>query len=70
METLQLQIPAPLLRRIEARAGETGFASPAEYVLFVLGEVMADDEGAAEAPLTADEEQDLTDRLRGLGYIE
>lgn len=69
METLQLEIPSPLLRRIEQRAAETGFASASEYVRFVLDEVMSDEESVA-APLSAEEEQDLTDRLRGLGYIE
>lgn len=71
LETISLQIPAPLLRRVEERARETDFESAQEYILFVLSEVLADEgEEAASASLTPDEEKDLTDRLRGLGYIE
>jgi hypothetical protein len=70
-DRVALHLPAELYARVEARARDAGFASPDEYVRFVLEEVTSDDEGAgATDGLSAEEEGDLVDRLRGLGYIE
>ncbi|HEY0025996.1 MAG TPA: hypothetical protein VGB24_24110 [Longimicrobium sp.] len=73
-EWATLRIPADLFGRVQSHAGEAGFASADEYVRFVLEEVTGGDEepgeAGAAAGLTAEEEGDLVDRLRGLGYIE
>jgi hypothetical protein len=61
----QVLLPAELYKRIEERAGATGFKSTGDYVVFVLESVIADKE---EAPLNREEEAELKGRLRALGY--
>ena len=61
----QVPISAELYKRIEERAGATGFKSTDDYVVFVLESVIADEE---ETPLNREEEAELKKRLRALGY--
>ncbi len=61
----QVLLPAELYKRIEERAGATGFKSTDDYVVFVLESVIADKE---ETPLNREEEAELKGRLRALGY--
>lgn len=69
-----LRVPAELWARVEQRAADAGFASGAAYALYVLEEVTSDEDEGHEpdgaAGLSAQDEGDLVDRLRGLGYVE
>jgi Arc/MetJ-type ribon-helix-helix transcriptional regulator len=61
-------IPADLYARLEALVEKSEFKSVEAYILFVLGELA--DEGKARETLTPEEQRDVEERLRGLGYIE
>lgn len=68
---VSVHIPRPLYERVEERARGAGFATAEAYIHFVLDEVTLDDEGDGGAgQMSAQEEGELVDRLRGLGYIE
>ena len=67
---VSVHIPRALYERVQERARGAGFASAEAYIHFVLDEVTLDDEGGAGAQMSAQEEGELVDRLRGLGYIE
>jgi hypothetical protein len=62
-------LSAELYDQIAARAKATGFNSVDEYVLFVLEEVLKDDEDEAQA-VSKEDEEEVKKRLKALGYIE
>lgn len=63
-KTKALSLPAELYSRLEKRAKSTGFNSIDDYVVFILEEVVKDEEVA----LSKEEEEELKRRLRALGY--
>ena len=58
-----------LYDRIAERAKATGFDSVDDYVLFVLEEVVKDDEDEPQA-ISKEDEEEVKKRLKSLGYIE
>lgn len=66
-EKKTLLLPAELYGRIEERAKATGFGSVYEYVVFILEEVLKQEEAGA---LSDEEEEEVKKRLRSLGYLE
>jgi Arc/MetJ-type ribon-helix-helix transcriptional regulator len=54
-------LPAELYGKIEERVGSTGFGSVDEYVEFVLGEAIKEEEEA---------EKEVKRRLKDLGYLD
>ena len=58
-------LPAELYRRIEERVKATGFGSVDDYVLFVLEEVLKEEE-----EISGEEEEQVKQRLRDLGYLD
>jgi hypothetical protein len=58
-----------LYDRIAVRAKATGFDSVDDYVLFVLEEVVKDDEDEPQA-ISKEDEEEVKKRLKSLGYIE
>lgn len=68
---VSVHIPRALYDRVAERARGAGFASAEAYIHFVLDEVTLDDEeNGGQGQMSAQEEGELVDRLRGLGYIE
>lgn len=71
--TGRLDIPAPLLARVERRVEVTEFDSAESYVAYVLEELLArvepdgDDDEAAERAI---DDAAVQDRLQTLGYME
>ena len=65
-------LPAELYGRIEERAKTTGFGSVDEYIIFVLKEVLKEEgEGEEEENVLSEEEEDeVKQRLRSLGYLD
>ena len=61
-------LPTDLYRRIEERVRATGFGSVEEYVTFVLGEVLKEEDD--ETVFSKEEEEEVKKRLRDLGYLE
>lgn len=63
----EIKIPKALYEKIAERAKGTEFDSVEEYIIFVLNEVVAEEE---EGPaLTEEEEEKVKERLKGLGYL-
>jgi Arc/MetJ-type ribon-helix-helix transcriptional regulator len=69
---LTITIPAPLGERIQDRIAGTEFASVSDYVSFVLKEVISDEGGDGEEKVsfTKEDEEQVKERLRALGYID
>lgn len=68
-ESKAVYLSANLYGRIEERLSNAGFGSVDEYVIFVLEEVLKDDEEDTVA-FTKEEEEEVKKRLRALGYLD
>ncbi len=68
-EKVKIEIPATLYRRIEEKIVDTGFSDVNEYIIYVLREVLAEDE-ADEEELSEEDEEKVKERLRSLGYLD
>ena len=68
-EKVKIEIPATLYRRIEEKIVDTGFSDVNEYIIYVLREVLAEDE-ADEEELSEEDVEKIKNRLRSLGYLE
>ncbi len=62
-----LELPNDLYEKIEETIKGTEFKSVEEYVIFVLEEVLKEEEEAE--PLSPEEEAQVKERLKGLGYL-
>ncbi|MEE8374223.1 MAG: CopG family transcriptional regulator [Dehalococcoidia bacterium] len=68
-ENKAVYLSANLYGRVEERLSNAGFGSVDEYVIFVLEEVLKDDEEDTVA-FTKEEEEEVKQRLRALGYLD
>lgn len=66
-ETVNVAISKRLYEEMEKIVEESEFNSVEEYVTFVLQEVMKEDEEVET--LSKEEEEEVKERLRGLGYL-
>jgi len=64
-----VSIPRPLYDKVKKKINDTGFTSVSDYVVFVLRELMAEEDEGKKAFSKEDEEK-VKSRLRALGYIE
>jgi len=66
-----VSLPSELYGRIDERVKATGFGSVDEYVVFVMEEVLKEDEkGGGERVFSEEEEAEVKKRLRDLGYLD
>ena len=67
---VQVNIPKELVDEIQRRVDKSGgeFKTVEEYIEFVLTEVLREEE--PEQAYTPEEEEEIKERLRRLGYIE
>lgn len=65
---VSLQIPKDIYEKLSQRIDGTEFKSVQEYVTFVLKEVVSEEEEEEEIYNEADEEE-IKERLKGLGYL-
>ena len=63
-----IAIPKVLYQRIEEQIKRTDFSSVEDYVIFVLEEILKE-ENDSEATLSPEEEEMVKERLKGLGYL-
>ena len=59
----KIKIDDPLFERVKKIAEKAGYATPEEFVIHVIEKELSVLE-------SADSDADVTERLRGLGYIE
>ncbi len=65
-----VSIPVTLYNRIKKLIEGTGFTSVSQYVTYVLREIVAEHEKAAqEEPFTEEDKQRIIEKLRKLGYL-
>ena len=67
-----VQIPTWLYKKIEQRMPRDQFKSVADYVSFVLTQVVSDTQPKEEQSVQAysrEDEEKVKDRLRALGYL-
>lgn len=69
-ENRAIFLPAELYSRIEERAKTTGLGSVDEYIIFVLKEVLKEEGEEKESVLSEEEEDEVKQRLRALGYLD
>ena len=66
-ETVSVEISKDLYERIERYIKENGgFSSVREFIEFVVNEVL---EGEEEGGYSSEEEEEIKERLRSLGYL-
>ena len=63
-----VSIPVPLYEKVKDKIKDTGFTSVSDYVVFVLRELMSEDE--SEEGFSKEDEEKVKDRLRSLGYMD
>jgi len=68
-ETKSISVPADIYDKIEERVKATEFGSVDDYVLFILEEVLKDEEEEEQAYTEADEAE-VKKRLKALGYMD
>jgi Arc/MetJ-type ribon-helix-helix transcriptional regulator len=64
----KVSIPTLLFERVKERIDGTDFISVSDYVIYVLNEILAEDE--EEKSLTKKDEEQIKARLKALGYID
>lgn len=71
-----ISIPKPLFEKIKKRCEGTGFNSVSSYVTYVMRQVLSRVESEAEGksqqrePFSAEDEKQVKERLRSLGYLD
>ncbi len=69
----EVKIPATLHARIEKRLPDTDFKTVADYITYLVRKVLDNieqDEKKDKKDFTPEEEREIEDRLRKLGYID
>jgi Arc/MetJ-type ribon-helix-helix transcriptional regulator len=61
-----VSIPVPLYNKVKEKIKDTGFTSVSDYVVYVLRELMSEDEKG----FSKEDEEKVKGRLRSLGYID
>jgi len=68
-ENRTISLPEELYGRIEERVKATGFSSVDEYAIFVLEEVLKEENEEGEQKFSEEEEKEVKKRLKALGYL-
>ncbi len=66
---VEIELPKKLYEEAMKKAEEAGFSNFSEFVVFVLEQLVSEEESGGEVFSEEDEEK-VKERLRALGYIE
>ncbi len=70
-ETQSVELPERIVTRVEDRLPRTEFDTPAEYITYVMEEVLYRVENETEDDdFEPVDEQEVKDRLKSLGYLD
>jgi len=70
-ETRTVELPARVVDRVEDRLPRTEWGDPAEYVTYVMEEVLYRvEQETADDDFEAVDEAEIQDRLKSLGYLD
>jgi Arc/MetJ-type ribon-helix-helix transcriptional regulator len=72
VEYTTVSIPKPLAEKVKERMKGTGFSSVSAYVTYVLRQVLSsiEEEERSNQAFTKEEEEQVKQRLRDLGYLD
>lgn len=67
----EIKIPKDLIKRIKNHIQKTEFESVEEFAIFVLEEVIKEeDDEAPEEVFSEEDEEKVKERLKALGYLD
>ena len=69
-ESRAVNLPAELYKQIKDRAAATNFESVDEYVIFVLSEVLKEEDEGEKLAIDSEQEKEIKKRLKALGYLD
>jgi len=69
-ESGTVNLPAELYKRVKDRAAATNFESVDEYVIFVLSEVLKEEDEGEKLAVDSEQEKEIKKRLKALGYLD
>ncbi len=69
-ESGAVNLPAELYKRVKDRAAATNFESVDEYVIFVLSEVLKEEDEGGKLAVDSEQEKEIKKRLKALGYLD
>ena len=69
-ESGAVNLPTEFYKRVKDRAAATNFESVDEYVIFVLSEVLKEDNESEKLAVDSEQEKEIKKRLRELGYLD
>ncbi len=69
-ESGAVNLPAELYERVKDRAAATKFESVDEYVIFVLSEVLKEEDESEKLAVDSEQEKEIKKRLKALGYLD
>ena len=69
-ESGAVNLPAELYRRVKDKAAATNFESVDEYVIFVLSEVLKEEDEGEKLAVDSEQEKEIKKRLKELGYLD
>ena len=69
-ESGAVNLPAELYKRVKDRAAATNFESVDEYVIFVLSEVLKEEDEGEKLAVDSEQEKEIKKRLKELGYLD
>lgn len=64
----EIKVPKEIIQKIKEHIKDTEFKSVDEYVIFVLEEVISDEEEPEEV-FSEEDEKKVKERLKALGYL-
>ena len=72
VEYTTVSIPKPLAEKVKERMQGTGFSSVSSYVSYVLRQVLSsiEEEERNKQAFSKEEEEQVKQRLRDLGYLD
>lgn len=68
-KSITVSIPATLYEKVKGRIEGTEFTSVSDYIVFILREVVLEEDEEKET-FTEEEEKKIKERLRSLGYLD
>jgi hypothetical protein len=69
-ESGKINLPAELYKQVKDRAAAADFSSADEYVIFVLSEVLKEDNESEKPVVDEEQEKEIKRRLKELGYLD
>jgi len=64
-----VKIPRPLYRKVQQVVEDSGFNSPTDFIVYVLRDLMGDQEEGEVKEYSQDELNDVKRKLKNLGYL-